>query len=147
MALLLVIMTCVISPTATPSSEASEDPVSSLTSVPAQEISVIRLVVSASPIDGGRVEVLPSGDDGRYDPGTNLLLTAKPTSCFQFVSWAGDVGGSANPLSVVINSAMSVIAAFAVIPPGPTATVQAAAGASAEQIPRVVEAATQAVAG
>ena len=85
--------------------------------------SPVAMTVSVSPLDAGRVEVLPSpGPDGRYRRGANLLLIAIPRPGFQLVSWAGDISGSSNPLNITIESDMSVVANFGATAGGPTSS-------------------------
>jgi hypothetical protein len=59
----------------------------------------------------GSVELDPPG--GSYPAGTVVTLTAVPGSGgFQFRGWSGDLGGSANPTTVVMNANKSVMATF-----------------------------------
>jgi uncharacterized protein (TIGR03437 family) len=69
-----------------------------------------QLTISASPTGGGTVTASPTSPDGFYDSGTSVQLTAAPAA--QFASWGGNLSGSANPQSVVMNAARSVTANF-----------------------------------
>jgi hypothetical protein len=66
------------------------------------------------------VTVAGSGTVGRapdltgYLPGTEVTLTATPLVGWQFVSWSGAVGGSANPVSVTMGGDRTVTATFAI---------------------------------
>ncbi len=51
-------------------------------------------------------------DEAAYLGGTSVLLTATPNPGFTFVSWSGDATGSANPLTVVMNSDKNITANF-----------------------------------
>ncbi len=70
------------------------------------------LTVSAS---NGSVALNPSG--GTYDQGTTVTLTANPNSGFHFVRWEGDLTGSENPKTIVMDSNKSVTAIFGTTPP------------------------------
>lgn len=58
----------------------------------------------------GNGEVSP--DSGNYPEGTQVVLTATPDSGWVFSQWSGDASGSTNPLTVVMNDTMVVIANF-----------------------------------
>lgn len=83
----------------------------------------VSLSVEVLPAGGGIVGLVPApDDDGKFRSGTNLVLTATPSPDFKFVSWAGDLGGSENPITVKIQSDMSIVAVFAAATPTPTPT-------------------------
>lgn len=67
-----------------------------------------------------------------YASGSTAKLTAAPSTGFGFVNWTGDGSGSANPLSLVMNSSKSVTANFAPLPSvtSPTATSITETGAT-----------------
>jgi hypothetical protein len=70
------------------------------------------LTAMPQPSGSGSVGFSPSGD-GYYDTGTQLQLTATPSSnSWQFTNWSGDVSSTSNPLSVTTNSAFNVTANF-----------------------------------
>jgi hypothetical protein len=48
-----------------------------------------------------------------YDTNASVLLTAVAAAGYRFVSWSGDVTGTTNPLSVVMNSNKTITANFA----------------------------------
>ena len=50
---------------------------------------------------------------GDYTPGTTATLTATAAPGYGFTGWSGDASGTANPLSLVMDSAKSVTADFA----------------------------------
>ena len=57
-----------------------------------------------------------SGSDGYYASGSSLQLTATPSAGYQFVSWSGSAGGSANPLTVLVDAPKSITANFTAAP-------------------------------
>jgi endo-1,4-beta-xylanase len=68
------------------------------------------LTVSAS--GNGSVTVNPSAEDGIYDEGTIVTLTANAANGYQFAGWSGDLNGASNPATISITSNMAVIASF-----------------------------------
>src|SRR5262249_32711471 len=54
---------------------------------------------------------------GCYDPGSQVTLTASPTTGFSFDQWSGDAGGSANPLVVTMDGPKNITAQFIQPPP------------------------------
>lgn len=58
----------------------------------------------------GRGSVQPSG--GIYVEGTTVELTATPAAGHRFAGWSGDLGGTANPASLVMDGPKSVTATF-----------------------------------
>ncbi len=61
----------------------------------------------------GQVSVDPvPGDDETYDQGSTVSLTATPAANWEFVEWLGDITGTDNPVDVVLDSNMTVIASF-----------------------------------
>jgi len=59
-----------------------------------------------------------------YADGSSAKLTAQPNANFGFVGWSGDASGTANPLTLLMDSNKSVTANFAPLPTvtSPTAT-------------------------
>jgi len=49
-----------------------------------------------------------------FDTNTTVQLTATPTSGYHFTGWSGDITGTTNPGSVVMNSNKSITANFAI---------------------------------
>jgi uncharacterized repeat protein (TIGR02543 family) len=66
------------------------------------------VAASVAPVGTGSV----SGT-GSYNVGTTATLTAVPDATHNFTGWMGDVSGLANPLTVVVNGNVSVLANFA----------------------------------
>jgi hypothetical protein len=90
------------------------------------------LTVTVSPPGAGTVSLSPSLAD--YTSGSVVQLTAQAGAGWRFLNWAGGASGAANPVSVTMNSNVSVQAVFEGIPsldvsPGSVA-LPATAGAS-----------------
>lgn len=68
------------------------------------------LNVAISPSTGGTVARTP--DLGEYEPGTVVTLTATPAAGYAFTRWEGDASGAANPTTVTMDAARSVVAVF-----------------------------------
>jgi hypothetical protein len=64
---------------------------------------------------GGTIEREP--DLGYYSPGTPVVLTALAEPGFTFVEWAGDVTGTANPLTIEVTRNVTLSAVFAELGP------------------------------
>ena len=76
---------------------------------PPAEPSKYTLTTQVTPDEGG--SVFPS--TGEYTDGNQVTVQATPSQYFEFVKWGGDGNGSTNnPLSVTINSNISLIAEF-----------------------------------
>jgi hypothetical protein len=60
--------------------------------------------------NAGNGQVSPAS--GNFVSNTTVVLTAMPDPFFEFVDWTGSFGASANPLSVVVNSNISLTANF-----------------------------------
>ena len=67
-----------------------------------------KLTVNVSPQVGG--SVTPS--NGNYAMGSNVKLTATPSSEYIFKEWTGDLSGITNPASVLMDADKSVTAVF-----------------------------------
>lgn len=68
------------------------------------------LSTAASPATGGSVSRSPRQDE--YAPGTAVTLTAAPAAGYEFTRWEGDLAGTANPATVTMDAAKSVVAVF-----------------------------------
>jgi uncharacterized repeat protein (TIGR02543 family) len=74
---------------------------------------------SASPGDGGSVTASPAADcdEGQYSHGTDVTFTAIANTGYDFDGWTGDLSGSiANPDTLTIESDVSVVANFLLLP-------------------------------
>jgi hypothetical protein len=85
--------------------------------------SSLALSIGTSP--GGSVALDPPG--GFYEPGALVTLTATPEAGNVFAGWSGDLSGSDNPATLVMNSHKSVAASFET---PRSVTVQTTAGGS-----------------
>jgi endoglucanase len=68
----------------------------------------------------GTIALNPAG--GTYAEGTSVTITATPASGYQFSSWSGSITGTTNPVTVTINSNMSVTANFTPVSGGNCST-------------------------
>lgn len=73
------------------------------------------LTLSTNPVSGGgSIQVNPPPDArGQYTNGTQVTLTAIPTTGMVFSNWTGSFTSTNNPLVVTMNSNLSLTAAFA----------------------------------
>lgn len=69
------------------------------------------LDVAASPAAGGIIQRSPSGTC--LAPGTQVTLTAVPATDYGFLGWSGDTTGTANPITVTVDTVTSITANFA----------------------------------
>jgi hypothetical protein len=76
---------------------------------------------------GGVVTLDPPG--GVYAPGTFVTLTASPVPGYEFVGWGGDLAGTDNPASLLVDDDRNVSARF---DPLPVALLEVQTGASEE---------------
>ncbi len=60
----------------------------------------------------GEGDILIDPQATEYPAGTSLQLTAQPANGWVFAGWSGDLESHENPLSLVINSNISVVATF-----------------------------------
>ncbi len=58
----------------------------------------------------GRVTKVPQKSE--YEPGEEVQLTAEPDAGYDFLYWEGDLTGSENPATIIMNSNKSVRAVF-----------------------------------
>ncbi|HEX2956795.1 MAG TPA: hypothetical protein VHO70_08180, partial [Chitinispirillaceae bacterium] len=68
--------------------------------------------LSVTSSTGGSVS--PSA--GTYPSGTMVTLTATPTSGYRFARWNGDLTGSTNPVTIIMNGNKTIAATFELIP-------------------------------
>ncbi|MCC6392313.1 MAG: BACON domain-containing protein, partial [Bryobacterales bacterium] len=60
----------------------------------------------------GGISVQPATNDGYYQSGSTVQLTAQPSAGSQFVSWSGDASGNGNPIPLSMTAPRTVGAAF-----------------------------------
>ncbi len=77
-------------------------------SITANFLKMCSLVINAG--TGGTTN--PAPGTHLYSAGTNVTVTAIPNAHFTFANWSGDASGTANPITVVLNSDKSVTANF-----------------------------------
>ncbi len=53
-------------------------------------------------------------DQATYDSATVVQLTATPATGYRFTGWSGDLSGSANPVTVIMNANKNITANFAI---------------------------------
>jgi hypothetical protein len=73
--------------------------------------------VSTSVVGQGTVTLDPPS--GPYVVGTVVTATATPADGWQFDGWSGDLSGTANPASLVVEGPRQVTATFKELPPDP----------------------------
>lgn len=66
--------------------------------------------LTVGPADSGTVSLDPPG--GTYEQGAQVVLTATAAPGWEFAGWSGDLGGSANPATVIMDADMQVTALF-----------------------------------
>ncbi|MBU0476265.1 MAG: DUF5123 domain-containing protein [Bacteroidetes bacterium] len=72
-----------------------------------------QVTLSIDSIGLGSVVTNPSAsDEGTFDKGTTVELTAVPATDWEFVEWLGDVTGTTNPITTTLDSNMVVTASF-----------------------------------
>ncbi len=54
---------------------------------------------------------------GVYDSATVVAVTAIPNSGYTFAGWSGDLNGTTNPATILMDTTKSITASFALIPP------------------------------
>jgi uncharacterized protein (TIGR03437 family) len=73
-----------------------------------------QFIVTRSLISGGRVDLTPDGENGYYDAGSVLTLRPIADPAARFVSWSGDLTGSAVPGTLVVDEDKAFSASFGV---------------------------------
>jgi hypothetical protein len=68
--------------------------------------------VNVSTTGSGSVTLSPSG--GSYAPGTLVTLTAVPGTAASFLGWGGALGGTQNPVTLLVDTDKTVTASFTV---------------------------------
>jgi hypothetical protein len=66
--------------------------------------------VSVSPSPGGSIALSPPG--GVYDAGTSVTVTATPDAGLSFAGWSGDLSGTTNPETLVVDADKNIGASF-----------------------------------
>lgn len=63
-------------------------------------------------VGNGKVVADPPMIAPNYEAGTIVTLTAVPDSGWQFITWGGDLTGSANPATIAVDAAKNITATF-----------------------------------
>jgi uncharacterized repeat protein (TIGR02543 family) len=89
--------------------------------------------LTVNPVGSGSVTKTP--DKAQYDSGEVVQLTAVPASGWVFSSWSGDLTGSTNPTSIIMNANKTVMATFVLAPVKYTLTVNVTGSGSVTKNP------------
>ncbi|MCX7716449.1 MAG: InlB B-repeat-containing protein, partial [Endomicrobia bacterium] len=68
------------------------------------------LTINVNPIGAGTVTKNPNQQS--YKAGSQVSLTVTPNSGYQFSNWSGDATGTQNPMTVTLNSNLTITANF-----------------------------------
>ncbi|MFH1422236.1 MAG: hypothetical protein ABIH42_05935 [Planctomycetota bacterium] len=69
--------------------------------------------VSGTPANSGSVTIKPESPDGCYFEGTDVTLSAMPSTGKTFTSWSGDITGASSVRTITIDSDITATANFA----------------------------------
>jgi len=86
--------------------------------------------LAVTPVSGGQVRLDPPG--GVYGEGSLVTLTALPDPGLAFAGWSGDLSGTSNPASLLMDADKQVSASFL---PAFSLTVEATEGGSVQLEP------------
>ena len=70
----------------------------------------LQYTLTVTPVSNGTVTLDPAG--GVYDPDTSVQLTAAAAPGWEFSGWSGDLSGSLNPETIVMDGNKTVTATF-----------------------------------
>jgi hypothetical protein len=73
--------------------------------------------LSTAVVGSGNITLDPPG--GTYDCGTSVQVLATPAIGWRFDGWSGNLAGSVNPTTILMNANASITAKFSQIPPPP----------------------------
>lgn len=78
------------------------------------ELTCYTVATGSIPTAGGSVSVTPGPNcaGGKYTPGTQLTLTASPQGGYRFKMWSGDVSGTQNPRTMIVDQDKTATANF-----------------------------------
>jgi uncharacterized repeat protein (TIGR02543 family) len=65
---------------------------------------------------GATGSTVTTDKNGPFDSGTTVVLTANPATGSTFAGWSGDASGTANPLTITMNTNLTVTANFNITP-------------------------------
>lgn len=75
-----------------------------------------KVAIQTDAAQRGSIEITPPALSGGYPTGTEVTVEAAPGEGYRFKSWGGDLSGSENPTSIVVESPMTVSATFVKAP-------------------------------
>ncbi|NQT80496.1 MAG: S8 family serine peptidase [Candidatus Aminicenantes bacterium] len=78
--------------------------------------SIIQYTLTIAAGTGGTTDPIPGSCP--YDYGTQVPVTAVPSTGYQFSGWSGDVSGTTNPITITMDSGKSITASFSTIDDG-----------------------------
>ncbi len=99
-------------------------------SVTATFVAVPQHTVTVS-VPGGNGQVSLSPPGGTYNQGRQVILTAQGAVGFGLGAWSGDLTGSANPDTIVVDGDKNIVATFAALPQFELTTVVVGSGSVA----------------
>ena len=70
------------------------------------------LTTNVSPVSSGSIAASPRSDDGYYNAGASVQLTAIVVGGSNFLNFSGDLTGSANPQTILMSAPRNVTANF-----------------------------------
>src|SRR5262249_38601456 len=71
--------------------------------------------LTLSTVGSGTIQASPSGNT--FILGTSVTLTAAPATGWQFGGWSGDLTGTTNPATTIMDRNKSITAIFIQLPP------------------------------
>ena len=83
--------------------------------VTAHFVTDTQYTVTVSAVGAGAVTKSP--DKPAYSAGESVMLTATPALGNLFTNWSGNASGTINPLTVVVNSNLTIVGNFVAAPP------------------------------
>jgi hypothetical protein len=70
------------------------------------------LTVDIAPNEGGRITIVPSQPAGGYIASKRVTITATASAGYKFSQWEGDLTGTTNPASLVMDKNKTITAIF-----------------------------------
>ena len=118
-----VTATATPAPTPVPPTPTPVPPTPTPTATPTPAILMIALRITTFPGNGGMVTTDPPAlVDGTFPEGQEVTVTAHPNLGFEFVRWSGPTAVTDNPVTVVMDGNVGLIAFFVAILPTATPT-------------------------
>ena len=76
------------------------------------DINTFAIATAVTPAGSGTIAKSP--DLAQYPYGSSVQLSAVPATGYRFLSWSGDVSGTANPATLTVDGAKTVTVTFAI---------------------------------